>query len=148
ISEIRELFRIFDKNHDNTISSNELGKVLKCMGMQMSDEEIGMYMEELDKEGNGRIEYREFHSFMQEELKKAEDPAHREQAVRSAFKVFDKESDGLIELSEFKSTMKTLGEPLTDEELDDMLKIVNVTEDGKINYEGKLPFGYFNGEGL
>ncbi|KAK6167968.1 hypothetical protein SNE40_021884 [Patella caerulea] len=134
-SEIRELFRIFDKNHDNTISSNELGKVLKCMGIEMPDQDIHMYMEELDKEGNGRIEYREFHTFMQEELKKVEDPEHQEQTVRSAFRVFDKQSEGLIGLTELKSAMKNLGEPLTDLELDDMITMVKINDEDKIDYE-------------
>ena len=56
--EIRELFRIFDKNHDNTISSGELGKMLRCMGMDVTEAEVATIMKELDKNGQSdrRIE--------------------------------------------------------------------------------------------
>ena len=37
--------------------------------------------------------------------------------------------------------MKTLGECLTDRELEDMMKLAHVDDDGKIDYEG-IPFKY------
>ena len=50
-AEIRELFRLFDKNKDNTISGSELGKMLHCMGMSVSQSEIANIMKDLDKNG-------------------------------------------------------------------------------------------------
>ncbi|KAH9513637.1 putative N-acetyltransferase 8B, partial [Bulinus truncatus] len=133
---IKELFRIFDKNHDNTISSSELGKMLTCMGMQVSDEEVGTLLKELDKNGNGKIEYREFKAFMLDEMRRSEEsPLEQEKAIRLAFKVFDQNGDGVIDASELRTAMKNLGEPLSDRELDDMMKEADIDKDGKINYE-------------
>ncbi|XP_012944996.2 neo-calmodulin, partial [Aplysia californica] len=135
-SEIRELFRIFDKNHDNTISSSELGKMLRCMGMEVSEAEVATIMKELDKNGNGKIEYREFKAFMQEEMRRSEEsPQEQERAIRMAFKVFDQNGDGVIDARELRSAMKNLGEPLSDKELSDMMREADVDHDGKINYE-------------
>ncbi|XP_055871348.1 neo-calmodulin-like isoform X1 [Biomphalaria glabrata] len=135
-TEIKELFRIFDKNHDNTISSSELGKMLTCMGMEVSEEEVETLMKELDKNGNGKIEYREFKAFMQDEMRRSEEnPEEQEKAIRMAFKVFDQNGDGVIDAAELKTAMKNLGEPLSDKELNDMMKQADIDKDGKINYE-------------
>ncbi|XP_059174804.1 calmodulin-beta-like [Physella acuta] len=134
--EIRELFRIFDKNHDNTISSSELGKMLTCMGMEISEEEVSTLMKELDKNGNGKIEYREFKAFMQDEIRRSEEsPLEQEKAIRMAFKVFDQNGDGVIDEAELRAAMKNLGEPLSDNELNEMMREADVDQDGKINYE-------------
>ncbi|CAG5118375.1 unnamed protein product, partial [Candidula unifasciata] len=50
-SKLRELFRIFDKDHDNTISGTELGKMLRCMGMEVTDVEVSNIMKALDRNG-------------------------------------------------------------------------------------------------
>ncbi|XP_025090778.1 neo-calmodulin-like isoform X3 [Pomacea canaliculata] len=134
-TEIRELFRSFDRNHDNTICAGELGKVLRCLGMNVSEADVQQIIKELDKNRNGKIEYKEFKAFMQEEMRKAEDPAEQEKAVRMAFRVFDQNGDGFIDVKELQNAMKNLGEPLTDKELTDMMKEADMDKDGKINYE-------------
>ncbi|XP_076437535.1 neo-calmodulin-like isoform X3 [Babylonia areolata] len=134
-SEIRELFRTFDKNHDNTICANELGKVLRCLGMNVSEEDVQVIVKQLDKNGNGKIEYKEFKAFMQDQMRKAENPAEQEKAIRMAFRVFDQNGDGFIDVQELKHAMKNLGEPLTDKELHDMMKEADVDRNNKIDYE-------------
>ena len=55
--------------------------------------------------------------------------------MRTAFRVFDKNGDGFIQLEELKAVMKSLGNKLTDKELDDMLKKYDTDGDGQISYE-------------
>ena len=59
-------------------------------------------------------------------------------AIREAFKVFDKEGKGSIPREEFRHIMTTLGERLTDEEVDEMLDDADADGDGEIEYEGTL----------
>ena len=63
-------------------------------------------------------------------------------AIREAFKVFDKEGKGSIPREEFRHIMTTLGERLTDEEVDEMLDDADADGDGEIEYEGT--FNYLN----
>ena len=49
--------------------------------------------------------------------------------------MFDKDGDGLISAAELRHVMTNLGEKLTDEEVDDMIREVDVDGDGQVNYE-------------
>ena len=60
-----------------------------------------------------------------------------EQELREAFRVFDKNGDGFISADELRIVMTSLGERLTDAEVDDMLKEADTNNDGKIDYSGK-----------
>lgn len=49
--EIRELFKLFDTNNDRTISSQELGKAMRFLGMSPSQQEVTDAMRALDING-------------------------------------------------------------------------------------------------
>lgn len=53
--------------------------------------------------------------------------------MAEAFAVFDVDKDGYITKSELRQVMNRLGENLTDEQLDAMIKEADKDGDGKIN---------------
>ena len=61
-----------------------------------------------------------------------------EDELREAFRVFDRDGNGFIDAAELRHVMVNLGEKLTDEEVDEMMREGDVDGDGKINYEGEL----------
>lgn len=52
--------------------------------------------------------------------------------------MFDKNNDGLISSKELRHVMTNLGEKLSEEEVDDMIKEADLDGDGMVNYEGKI----------
>ena len=60
-----------------------------------------------------------------------------EEEIKDAFKVFDKDGNGLISAQELRQLMSSLGEKLTDEELDEMMREADLNGDGQIDYEGE-----------
>lgn len=59
-------------------------------------------------------------------------------------RVFDKNGDGFITADELKKVMTNLGEKLSDEEIDDMIKEADLNGDGKVDFKGLYCFIMFN----
>lgn len=62
-----------------------------------------------------------------------------EEEIREAFRVFDKDGNGFISAAELRHVMTNLGEKLTDEEVDEMIREADIDGDGQVNYEGCIP---------
>ena len=86
---------------------------------------------EVDVDGNGTIDFPEFLSLMARKMKDTD----TEEELIDAFKVFDRDGNGLISAAELRHVMTNLGEKLTDEEVDEMIKEADIDGDGHINYE-------------
>ena len=52
-------------------------------------------------------------------------------------RVFDKDGDGYITAAELRHVMANLGEKLTDDEVEEMIREADQDGDGKVNYCGK-----------
>ncbi|CAD6236292.1 unnamed protein product [Miscanthus lutarioriparius] len=58
--ELREAFRVFDKDQNGFISAVELRHVMTNLGEKLSDEEVSEMIREADVDGDGNINYDEF----------------------------------------------------------------------------------------
>lgn len=86
----------------------------------------------LNNAGNGTIDFPEFLTMMARKMKDADS----EEEIREAFRVFDKDGNGFISAAELRHVMTHLGEKLTDEEVDEMIREADIDGDGQVNYEG------------
>lgn len=84
--------------------------------------------------GNGTIDFPEFLTMMARKMKDTDS----EEEIREAFRVFDKDGNGFISAAELRHVMTNLGEKLTDEEVDEMIREADIDGDGQVNYEGRL----------
>jgi calmodulin len=89
---------------------------------------------EVDTDGNGTIDLSEFLRMMLDKTQKTD----MEEEIREAFQVFDKDGNGFISAAELRHVMANLGEKLTEQELDQMIKEADIDGDGQVNYEGIL----------
>ncbi|KAK3093112.1 hypothetical protein FSP39_011207 [Pinctada imbricata] len=143
-AEFRQAFQVFDKDGDGTISTEELGVVMRSLGESPSEDELEDLINEIDVDGNGEIDFDEFLTMMA----KKQNAIDAEDQIREAFKVFDKDNLGYITASELRRIMTTLGDKLPDEEVDEMIEEVDLDGDGKIDYlDFKEAFLLFDKDG-
>jgi len=67
-------------------------------------------------------------------LKAPLDPEEEKEELRDAFKTLDADGDGFLSASELRNVLTSMGEPLTDKEVDEMLRSVDIDNDGKLNF--------------
>ena len=84
--------------------------------------------------GNGEIDFEEFLQMMSKKITTND----TEEEIRDAFRIFDKDGNGLISAHELRQIMMNLGEKVTDEELDEMMREADLNGDGQIDYEGEI----------
>lgn len=131
IAEFKEAFSLFDKDGDGTITTKELGTVMRSLGQNPTEAELQDMINEVDADGNGTIDFPEFLTMMARKMKDTDS----EEEIREAFRVFDKDGNGYISAAELRHVMTNLGEKLTDEEVDEMIREADIDGDGQVNYE-------------
>uniref|UniRef100_A0A671MP34 Calmodulin n=1 Tax=Sinocyclocheilus anshuiensis TaxID=1608454 RepID=A0A671MP34_9TELE len=112
IADFKEAFSLFDKDGDGTITTKELGTVMRSLGQNPTEAELQDMINEVDADGNGTIDFPEFLTMMARKMKDTDS----EEEIREAFRVFDKDGNGYISAAELRHVMTNLGEKLTDEE--------------------------------
>ena len=131
VGEFKEAFELFDKDGDGTITTKELGIVLRSLGQNPTEAELLDMINEVDADGNGDVDFQEFMALMCGKMKDTEN----EEELIEAFKVIDRDGNGLISASELRHVMNNLGEQMTDADVDEMVRDADIDGDGHINYE-------------
>jgi len=128
IADLKETFRMFDKDGGGTISMAELKGVMERLGTKVSDKELREIISTVDENNDGEIDMSEFITMMKKMPEKKNE-------LREAFKTFDADGDGCTTRSELRRVMIKFGQHLTDQELDAVMLEVDKNRDGVISYE-------------
>ncbi|CAK9143770.1 unnamed protein product [Ilex paraguariensis] len=131
VTEFREAFFMIDKDSDGLITMEELEVVIQSLHEHPTKEEIQEMINEVDPDGNGTIDFEDFLGIMARKMK--QDNVAEE--FKEAFKVFDRDQDGYISALELREVMINLGERLTDEEAEQMIREADLDGDGLVSYE-------------
>lgn len=97
--------RFTPKDGDGTITTKELGTVMRSLGQNPTEAELQDMINEVDADGNGTIDFPEFLTMMARKMKDTDS----EEEIKEAFKVFDKDGNGFISAAELRHVMTNLG---------------------------------------
>ena len=131
LEELTEAFKMFDRAGKGTITTRELGNVMRSLGQDPTDAELQDMINEVDLDGNGKIDFDEFQELMAKKMQEKD----TDEELMEAFRLFDKDGNGFISADELKAVMQNLGEKLTDNDITDMIKDADLDGDNAINFE-------------
>ena len=129
IIEFREAFQAFDKDGNGSITTKELGTVMRSLGQNLSEAEIKEVIDEVDEDKNGTIDFQEFLSLMARKMKIID----KEDELINSFKVLDLNGNGKISKYELRYIILSTESGFTGNDVDELLKIAEIDEDGNID---------------
>ncbi|KAJ8454894.1 hypothetical protein ONZ51_g12764 [Trametes cubensis] len=114
--EYKEAFALFDKKGTGAVPREVLGDLLRALGQNPTQAEVADIVAGAPREDGFK-------------------PAGTPEEFIRGFQVFDKEGNGFIGAGELRYVLTQLGEKMTDEEVDELLKGAQIGPDGTVNYE-------------
>lgn len=121
--EFREAFALFDKRGTGSIPASALGDLLRALGQNPTQAEVAELVARIPPPQE--IDYNTFVSILQRP--NGFKPAGTPDEFIRGFQVFDKEGNGFIGAGELRYVLTSLGEKLSDQEVDELLKSVPVS---------------------
>eukprot|EP00095_Tigriopus_kingsejongensis_P001776 maker-scaffold339_size202159-snap-gene-1.26 protein:Tk01776 transcript:maker-scaffold339_size202159-snap-gene-1.26-mRNA-1 annotation:"myosin-2 essential light chain" len=130
IGEFQEAFMLFDTKGDGMIPVNQVGEVVRALGQNPTEAEIRRLMH--DNKTEGRVTFETFlpifHAVSQKKMTDTADD------FVEGLRHFDKDGAGFISSAELRHMLTSLGEKLSEEEVEVLLHGQEDSQ-GIINYE-------------
>merc|ERR1711988_440295 len=128
--EFKQAFYAFDDDGGGTIGKEELAQLLDALGENLTDEEVGAMMREVDQDGSGVIDFDEFLGMMKKKMMNE----NWEDEIRDAFNLLDKDGSGLVSASELRHVVTDFCGKLTAEDVNEIMVDADVNADGQLDY--------------
>ncbi|UJR14809.1 hypothetical protein I4U23_001796 [Adineta vaga] len=128
-----DLFAQFKDNSDlTTIHINRLMEVLQAFGRNPSRTDCEKRIHELEEDEKFELTFEDLLQLLKEPWTIINNDRD---ILRQAFAKFDHSKQGFIDIEQFRTVMRTLGEPLTNDEIDGLIQLGLNDEHRKIEIE-------------
>jgi calmodulin len=122
---ITDAFSRFSKG--GSIEGKKIGTAMRAVGLNPTEAQVA----EWKKEAGSSVDDAAFKAMCVKKIGEANDSTDE---ITESFSVFDKDGNGFISAVEFKHILVTMGEALSEKEITEVMKEVDIGSDGMINY--------------
>ena len=133
--EIREdmvnLWSVFNMEFQNVVPISELRVIMRALDFDLNPEQLELTRQQIDPTNGGIIRFAMLEKVMEDKLKDVD--TYDDMILE--FKKLDKDKDGKIPAPEFKQYMKNLGSKLSQDEIEEMMKIADSKGDGSVDLD-------------
>ncbi|XP_044835448.1 calmodulin-like protein 4 isoform X1 [Mauremys mutica] len=131
INEFKECFSLYDKKQQGKINASDLITVMRCLGTSPTPGEVDRHLQGHKIDRKAELDFSTFLTIMYRQMQQ-EDP---EKEILAALAMTDKQKKGFITASELRAKLTRLGEKLSDDEVDDLLREAKIAPNGMVKYE-------------
>jgi Ca2+-binding EF-hand superfamily protein len=132
-TQMNELFSKYKDNPElETIHVRHLLEVLQALGKNPSQKDCQRRIDELQSD---ELTFEDFKQLINEPWTSMN---NNRNSLRKALQEFDQSKEGFIDIEQFRIAMGTLGEPLSDEEIDGLIQLGLNDQHEKIEIECKF----------
>ncbi|XP_069509856.1 myosin light polypeptide 6-like isoform X1 [Ambystoma mexicanum] len=134
LSDIKEAFLLFDRSGDGRIQVNQCGDVMRALGQNPTNAEVLKVLgnPKSDELNTKLIGFDQFLPMLQTVAKNKDQGTYDD--FVEGLRVFDKENNGTVMGAELRHVLVTLGEKMTEEEVETLLS-GHEDANGCVNYE-------------
>ena len=130
LKECKIVFDLFDKDKDGLIPTKELGNLMRILGAAPSNLELETIIQNLESNNHKLISFEKFIVIFQKKLESQDS----EEDIINEFRKLDKENNGTISENDLRNLMSNYDNPLSDEEIEEIIQEANVDSNGNIDY--------------
>lgn len=116
-NQIKEIFQVYDKKSSGTMAGEDLADAIRSCGIRVTNQQLDLLSNEAQLKSNGNISFALFSEFVH----RASEIEIRDSQIQSSFAMFVDDS-GYIHMDKFRHALMTLGDRLSKDEMDTVLK--------------------------
>ena len=116
-NEIKEIFKLFDKQGRELVNTSELGTLVRALNLNPTEDEINAMKMEVDGKNSGSFN---FESLEHAVRKRGKDKETLQDLI-DALRVFDTDHDDKITIKDFKHAMQSMGEKMDESDIDEII---------------------------
>lgn len=129
-SNIREVFEIFDANHDGALTHPQFQAAMCALGFDVHNKDVTTLISNHDEKSRGLICRVDFEAVLNEKIS-TRDPLKQ---MRKDFDLFDEGGTGRISLRDLVRSAKEPYNTIDDSELSAMIEEFDLDKDGRISF--------------
>ncbi|KAF8565869.1 hypothetical protein P879_02934 [Paragonimus westermani] len=127
----KDVFKRYDKRGQDKISTTDLGPAFRALNLKVKPDTLKEWADQVDDDATGFIDFNGFLICYGKSLQEEQD----ERDLRDAFRVLDKNKRGEIDVEDLRWILKELGDDLTEEEIDDMIRDTDTDGSGFVDFD-------------
>lgn len=128
----KDIFTLFDKQAKGSIAKSQVGDYLRAIGYNPTN----ALVEEVSGPFGESLSLADLEKLVKDNEEKLEETTQgKVEDFIKAFQVFDKDNTGKVSPGDIRYLLTGLGERLSDEEVDELMKGIEIDSDGLIDYK-------------
>lgn len=130
----KDIFTLFDKKGQGSISKEVFADYLRAIGYNPTNQQVNDIL--VKSKASDSLSFDEINQLISENSEELDETTKgKMDDFVKAFQVFDKENTGKVSVGDIRYMLTGLGEKLSDDEVDELLKGVQIDSDGGIDYK-------------